>query len=52
MTVADLSFVRWNHVVDRIGIILKNEYPEVYKWTNQMLDRPQVIRALSGLESN
>lgn len=52
ITVADLSFVTWNHVVDRIGIVLKNEYPEVYKWTNHMLARPQVIRALGGLESN
>lgn len=52
ITVADLSYVTWNHVVDRIGIILKNEFPEVYKWTNHMLSRPQVIRALSGLESN
>lgn len=50
ITVADLSFVTWNHVVDRIGINLKTEYPEVYKWTNQMLARTKVIRALSGLE--
>lgn len=51
ITIADLSFVTWNHVVDRIGISLQNEFPEVYKWTNHMLSRPQVIRALSGLES-
>lgn len=50
VTIADLSFVTWNHVVDRIGINLKNEYPEVYKWTNHMLARTKVMRALSGLE--
>lgn len=51
MTVADLTFVTWNHVVDRIGIDLKNEFPEVYKWTQAMLSRPLVKRALNGLES-
>lgn len=52
ITIADLSFVTWNHVVDRIGINLKNEFPEVYKWTKAMMERPAVVRALSGLESN
>lgn len=52
ISAADLSFVTWNHVVDRIGVNLKNEYPEVYKWTKHMLARPQVVRALTGLESN
>ena len=51
ITIADLSFVTWNHVVDRIGINLKSEFPEVYKWTRAMMERPAVIRALSGLES-
>ncbi|CAN6673476.1 transcriptional regulator Ure2p [Trichomonascus vanleenenianus] len=51
ITIADLSFVTWNHVVDRIGISLKNEFPEVYKWTKFMMERRAVIRALSGLES-
>lgn len=52
ITIADLSFVTWNHVVDRIGINLKSEFPEVYKWTRAMMERPAVVRALSGLESN
>jgi glutathione S-transferase len=47
-TVADLSFVPWNNVVDRIGINLKNEFPEVYKWTKHMMRRQAVIRALRG----
>jgi glutathione S-transferase len=51
ITVADLTFVIWNHVVDRIGISLENEFPEVYRWTKHMLERPRVSRALAGLES-
>ncbi|ODV97170.1 hypothetical protein PACTADRAFT_48917 [Pachysolen tannophilus NRRL Y-2460] len=47
-TIADLSFVPWNNVVDRIGINLKVEYPEVYKWTKHMMRRPAVVRALRG----
>lgn len=47
-TIADLSFVPWNNVVDRIGINLKSEFPEVYKWTKYMMRRPAVIRALRG----
>lgn len=43
-TVADLSFVPWNNVVDRIGINLKVEFPEVYKWTKYMMRRPAVVR--------
>lgn len=38
--------------MDRIDIDLKNEFPEVYKWTQIMLSRASVKRALSGLESN
>lgn len=48
VTVADLSFVPWNNVVDRIGINIKVEFPEVYKWTKHMMRRPSVIRALRG----
>ncbi|KAG7192283.1 glutathione S- transferase, nitrogen catabolite repression regulator [Scheffersomyces spartinae] len=47
-TIADLLFVPWNNVVDRIGINLKVEFPEVYKWTKYMMRRPAVIRALRG----
>lgn len=47
-TVADLSFAPWNNVVDRIGISLKLEFPEVYKWTKNMMRRPAVIHALRG----
>lgn len=47
-TVADLLFVPWNNVVDRIGINLKNEFPEVYKWTKHMMRRQAVVRALRG----
>lgn len=46
-TIADLCFVPWNYVVDRIGIDLKAEFPEVYKWTKRMMRRPAVIRALT-----
>ncbi|ODV59421.1 glutathione peroxidase, partial [Ascoidea rubescens DSM 1968] len=48
ITIADLSFVPWNNVVDRIGINIKIEFPEVYKWTKYMMRRPAVIRALNG----
>jgi len=48
ITIADLVFVPWNNVVDRIGIDIKNEFPEVYKWTKHMMRRPAVIRALRG----
>ncbi|CAL9733193.1 transcriptional regulator Ure2p [Monosporozyma servazzii] len=46
ITIADLSFVPWNNVVDRIGINIKIEFPEVYKWTKNMMRRPAVIKAL------
>lgn len=46
ITIADLSFVAWNNVVDRIGINIKLEFPEVYKWTKHMMRRPAVIKAL------
>lgn len=48
ITIADLAFVPWNNVVDRIGIDIKTEFPEVYKWTKHMMRRPAVIRALRG----
>lgn len=35
------------YVVDRIGIDLKAEFPEVYKWTKRMMRRPAVVRALT-----
>lgn len=50
ITIADLSFVTWNHVVDRLGISLNHEFPEVYKWTRHMMRRPAVARALAGLQ--
>ncbi|AMD19446.1 HBR545Wp [Eremothecium sinecaudum] len=48
ISVADLSFVPWNNVVDRIGINIKVEFPEVYKWTKHMMRRTAVIKALRG----
>lgn len=48
ITIADLAFVPWNNVVDRIGIDIKVEFPEVYKWTKHMMRRPAVVRALRG----
>lgn len=48
ISIADLAFVPWNNVVDRIGINIKVEFPEVYKWTKQMMRRPAVIKALRG----
>lgn len=46
-TIADLCFVPWNYVVDKIGIDLNAEFPEVYKWTKRMMRRPAVVRALT-----
>lgn len=48
ITIADLCYATWNYVVDRIGIDLKSEFPEVYKWTKHMMLRPTVMRALQG----
>lgn len=48
LTIADLAFVPWNNVVDRIGINIKTEFPEVYKWTKHMMRRPAVVKALRG----
>nr|CAI6413673.1 CMF_HP1_G0006610.mRNA.1.CDS.1 [Saccharomyces cerevisiae] len=48
LTIADLAFVPWNNVVDRIGINIKIEFPEVYKWTKHRMRRPAVIKALRG----
>lgn len=48
ITIADLAFVPWNNVVDRIGINIKIEFPEVYKWTKHMMRRPAVVKALRG----
>lgn len=48
LTIADLAFVPWNNVVDRIGINIKVEFPEVYKWTKHMMRRPAVIKAFRG----
>lgn len=47
-TIADLCFVPWNYVVDRIGIDLKSEFPEIYKWTRHMMARPAVARAFQN----
>lgn len=47
-TVADLCFVPWNYVVDRIGIDLKSEFPEIYKWTRHMMARGAVARAFQS----
>lgn len=48
LTIADLCFVPWNNVVDRVGINIKNEFPEVYKWTKHMMKRPAVVQAFRG----
>lgn len=48
LTIADLCFVPWNNVVDRVGINIKMEFPEVYKWTKHMMRRPAVIKAFRG----
>jgi len=47
-TLADLSFLTWARVVDRIGIDLEEEFPEVNKWIHKMMERPRVKLALSG----
>lgn len=46
ITLADLSFVPWNQVFQKIDISLKDDYPEVYKWNMQLMSRPRVISAL------
>lgn len=48
LTIADLCFVPWNNVVDRVGINIKLEFPEVYKWTKNMMKRPAVNKAFRG----
>ncbi|SMN19765.1 similar to Saccharomyces cerevisiae YNL229C URE2 Nitrogen catabolite repression transcriptional regulator that acts by inhibition of GLN3 transcription in good nitrogen source [Maudiozyma saulgeensis] len=48
ITIADICFVPWNNVVDRIGINIKTEFPEVYKWTKHMMRRPAVNKAFRG----
>ncbi|CCE66161.1 hypothetical protein TPHA_0O01950 [Tetrapisispora phaffii CBS 4417] len=48
ITIADLSFLPWNNVIDRIGINIRVEFPEVYKWTKHMMRRPAIIQALRG----
>ena len=47
-SLADLSFLTWARVVDRLGIELEEEFPEVAKWIETMMKRPNVQRALSG----
>ncbi|ODQ64988.1 glutathione S-transferase [Nadsonia fulvescens var. elongata DSM 6958] len=51
-TIADLSFVTWNSVVDKIGIDLRSEFPEVWKWTGWMMTRENVRRALEGHDND
>ena len=57
-SVADLSFLTWANVVDRIGIDLETEFPvrpfhdnltqqEVQKWVDAMMFRPRTRMALS-----
>lgn len=48
ITIADISFVPWNNVIDKIGINIKVEFPEVYKWTKHMMRRPAIVQALRG----
>ena len=48
ITIADICFVPWNNVVDRVGINIKIEFPEVYKWTKNMMRRPAVNKAFRG----
>ena len=50
LTIADLCFVPWNNVVDRVGINIKTEFPEVYKWTKHMMKRPAVMQAFRGAQ--
>jgi len=46
-SVADLSFLTWANVVDRIGLDLETEFPEVQKWVDNMMARPGTRAALS-----
>lgn len=47
ITIADLSFVPWNNVIEKLGIILKDEFPECWKWNKEMMNRVGVRRALN-----
>lgn len=46
VTLADLSFVPWNQVLAKLGINLSEDYPEVHKWTQNLMSRPKVLTAL------
>jgi len=46
-SLADLSFLTWANVVDRIGVDLETEFPEVQKWVDNMMARPGTRLALS-----
>lgn len=48
VTLADLSFVPWNQVLVKLGINLSEDYPEVHKWTQNLMSRPNVMAALGA----
>ena len=51
-TIADLSFLTWSKVADRVDIIVEEEYPEVSRWINNMINRRAVQRALIGCDDD
>lgn len=52
LTVADLSFVMWEHVVDfihaRRAIDLKGKYPAYDAWKERLFERPACKKAIAS----
>ena len=49
ITLADLAFIPWNHILTQLGIDLMGDFPEVFDWTQRIVSRPKVKEALSGI---
>jgi len=47
-TIADLGFVAWMNLVEKLPISLASEFPVVDKWLKTMLARPAVIAGYKG----
>ena len=49
LTIADISFLPWIKVIDYANIKLeetiKNDFPHVYKWFKNLIDRESVTTA-------
>jgi glutathione S-transferase len=47
-TIADLSFIAWLKITDRLPIKLAEEYPVVEKWLQGMLSRSATVKGYAG----